>query len=269
MYQMASRYSLPPELWQTVLEYLSASDRYENLASRTPIRSRHAFSLVSRRFRELARPHIFHTMLITSVNPRPGGEFSEFLEFLVSSPHIAHYVQRPHLSGDTETVFEKMIMTQDWLVLDVLAEILQRLPGLRRLELNQLALVSTSMAPFPAPILAHLAELTLNLDIDHNVRSFDSDAIWFPGALFRLLSLFSEIGNLTVSSLKEEPCKCVDTGSEDTEENVATVLRLHFPQPLSLKSVRIERIDPFSVSQVWSTKILAEAPFTVIRRYQI
>ena len=253
---MASSFDLPPELWRIVLDHLSHGSNWGDLDwFKLDMRHHREFSLVSRQFRELGKPYIFRSICIASGNPLINGDFNNLLLFLKLSPDIAKHVWGLSLLGHSDEIFEMFIST-GWLTLDILAEIIRALSGLQKLHLYELALVSTSTAPFPAPI-ARLAELTLNLDIDHNARSFDSDAICFPGALLRLLSLFSEIGNLTVSSLKEEPCKCADTGGENTEGNVATVLQLHCPQPLSLKSVRIERIDPFPVSQVWFSKILA------------
>lgn len=253
---MASSFDLPPELWRIVLDHLSHDSNWFNLN----LRHHREFSLVSRQFRELGKPYVFRSIRISSGSPLINGNFNNLLQFLKLSPDIAKHVWGLSLLGHSDEMFEMFIST-GWLILDVLAEIIRVLPGLQKLYLYELALVSTSTSPFPAPI-PYLAELSLDLGVDHDAKTFDSEAICFPATVLRLLSLFGGIGNLIVSSLKNESCNCdgsLNAGSKVTEESLNKILQLHHLQPLSIKAINIRYLTgPFL--KAWFPRLLATSP---------
>lgn len=183
----------PSEVWDLILSQLQSERSYPTLR---------AVATTSRFFAEVSKRHLFCNLTVYSQHI--GRNLDAFVAFLEASPKTAIHIQT--LTLDTVPPDPTQQRTDEgWLDINKLAHMVSKLPHLQSLVLQEQLLDSSSDEPISSPRYS----LT-SLHIDLNSAYDPLSGVCMPSAVFRLLSLFSTVGTLSLESLLTSACDCVE-----------------------------------------------------------
>ncbi|KAH8092527.1 hypothetical protein BXZ70DRAFT_458662 [Cristinia sonorae] len=122
---------LSPELIDTIIDYLH--DDKSTLCR---------FALVSRRWVRSTRFHLFHHIRVLASDEHPGREFTPFVQFLCHNAHIGPFIRELEFCGSEAR--SDISLCDGFGILDdeQFLPILQRLPYLHTVILNQVSIIA-------------------------------------------------------------------------------------------------------------------------------